>query len=373
MILFGTNQLSAAKQDEPSKTFNAFLEAIQIKDIDRAFELDYDQQKKLYGKFEYEKAEQKKEYAKSFEGNPSICPNRINPIKGVPCTGTDKRNKVTELRLFIPEGAKFKILETVLYGQNKSKCRILLRVEYTKSNNPILIENLKSIDVHDHLQIPPVPPAFIPRTGIITPNNIFFSSKLAGNGKLKYPISFEKKAFKQVFIEVGAVKINDYWMIDYTKLIKEKTIFSEQKVLTTPQKRIPQLVEYLKDNPSDVEKIVELGNLYYDNNMFSSAIVAYEKSLKLSPNNYNVLTDLGVMHRRNGDSMRALKCFNEAIAINPKAEIAYYNKGVVLYHDFQDKNGCIAVWEKLLEINPMASAPNGTLLKNLVEEYKTKP
>jgi cytochrome c-type biogenesis protein CcmH/NrfG len=112
-------------------------------------------------------------------------------------------------------------------------------------------------------------------------------------------------------------------------------------------------------NPESVSAWTRLGHVYYDTNNFSKAIRAYEKSLELNPNNPDVLTDLGVMYRRNGQPEEALKRFDMAIQADPQHQQSRFNKGVVLNFDLNDKEGAKKAWEELIEINPMATLPNG--------------
>ena len=136
--------------------------------------------------------------------------------------------------------------------------------------------------------------------------------------------------------------------------------------------RILKLEAFLKDNPDNAKGWTQLGNLFFDTNRFKDAIEAYERSLSLAPGNPNVLTDLGVMYRRNGDPQQAVKAFDRAIAADPVHETARFNKGIVLMHDLNDLPATIATWEGLLEINPMAQAPNGQLVNTLVQGLKQK-
>ena len=136
--------------------------------------------------------------------------------------------------------------------------------------------------------------------------------------------------------------------------------------------RILELESFLKENPENAEAWVQLGNTFFDTHRFVDAIEAYEKSLSLAPGNPNVLTDLGVMYRRNKQSEKAIESFDRAIAAQPDFEIARFNKGIVLMHDLNDLAGAVKTWEALVEINPMAKAPSGELLSVLIKGLKDK-
>jgi len=123
-------------------------------------------------------------------------------------------------------------------------------------------------------------------------------------------------------------------------------------------------------NPENVAAWIQLGNLDFDSGRNQEAIAAYEKAIALKPKDANVITDLGVMYRRSDQPEKAVKAFERAIQADPKHEIARFNKGIVLLHDLNDKNGALRVWEELLEINPIAMAPNGQTLEELIRHFK---
>ncbi|MFN2365035.1 MAG: tetratricopeptide repeat protein [Desulfurivibrionaceae bacterium] len=120
-------------------------------------------------------------------------------------------------------------------------------------------------------------------------------------------------------------------------------------------------------NPQNGEAWTSLGHIYFDTHRYAKAINAYNKSLELAPDNPNVLTDLGVMYRRNKQPDEALKAFDRAIGIAPSHEQARFNKGIVLLYDLGDKAGAKKAWEGLLAVNPVAMAPNGQPVRELID------
>ena len=134
--------------------------------------------------------------------------------------------------------------------------------------------------------------------------------------------------------------------------------------------QIPFLEKETKRDPENAEAWVRLGNLYFDSNSYAKAIAAYQKGLSLNHGNANVWTDLGVMYRRNGEPAKAIEAFDEAIKVDPRHEIARFNKGVVFMHDLHDQKGAIRAWEGLLKVNPFAKAPNGQPVLELLEKLK---
>lgn len=134
--------------------------------------------------------------------------------------------------------------------------------------------------------------------------------------------------------------------------------------------RILTLEKAVSQNPENLAAWTQLGNTYFDTGQFKNAIKAYKKSLSLQPNNADVLTDLGVMYRRSKQPEKALEAFDKAIQINPRHEVSRFNKGIVLMHDLRDSKGALEAWDELVKMNPMAKAPNGLLIKDMIENLK---
>jgi cytochrome c-type biogenesis protein CcmH/NrfG len=134
--------------------------------------------------------------------------------------------------------------------------------------------------------------------------------------------------------------------------------------------RIIELEKQTAQNPQSAEAWIQLGHLYFDTDNYEKAIGAYQNSLALKPDNANVLTDMGVMYRRSGMPAEAIKAFSKAIAVDPRHEVSRFNKGIVLMHDLKDREGALKAWEGLLEINPLAMAPNGQSVDQLIQHYR---
>lgn len=123
-------------------------------------------------------------------------------------------------------------------------------------------------------------------------------------------------------------------------------------------------------NPNSAPDWINLGNIYFDSQQPLKAISAYEHALHLAPKNADVLTDLGIMYRETGQFEHAVDCFRKAVAINPEHENALYNEGVVMLNDLKKKAEAVAVWQKLLELNPHAISPQGKPMKELLDELQ---
>ena len=133
---------------------------------------------------------------------------------------------------------------------------------------------------------------------------------------------------------------------------------------------IAALEKETRSNPGNLDAWISLGNAYFDSNQYEKAIDAYRKVLEINPDNANVWTDMGVMHRRNGNPQEAINAFDKAIEVDPKHEVSRMNKGIVLLHDLKDTDAAIKAWEGLLEVNPVAMAPTGRSVDEMVKQMK---
>lgn len=133
---------------------------------------------------------------------------------------------------------------------------------------------------------------------------------------------------------------------------------------------IQDLEKQLAGDPANRKLYVDLGNACFDAHLHERAIQAYEKALELNANDADVLTDVGIMYRETGDFGKALERFRKAQAVDPAHINAAFNEGVVLYYDLKRKQEALARWQRLLDANPGARAPNGRPLAELIKELQ---
>ena len=136
--------------------------------------------------------------------------------------------------------------------------------------------------------------------------------------------------------------------------------------------RIAELEQKTSQNPGDTAAWIQLGNVYFDADFPEKSIAAYSKALSLNPNNPDVWTDQGVMYRKTGQYDKAIACFDKAVEVDPKHEIARFNKGIVLMHEKNDLPGAMKAWEELLAVNPLAVAPNGQSIDEMIKRMKQR-
>jgi cytochrome c-type biogenesis protein CcmH/NrfG len=135
--------------------------------------------------------------------------------------------------------------------------------------------------------------------------------------------------------------------------------------------QIQTLKEIVKKDPKNLAAWVELGNIYFDTNQPKEAIEAYKQYLAIKPDNPDVRTDMGIMHRKLGEFDRAIEEFRTAAQNDPKHVNSRYNLGLVLLHDKGDMKAAIKAWEDYLKVDP--SSEKAQRIRAQIEKMKTMP
>ncbi len=157
------------------------------------------------------------------------------------------------------------------------------------------------------------------------------------------------------------------------------TVYYEEKYFSPAQlspnstdikiyQKIEELQAILKNNPQNLQALIELGNAYFDTNQIDQAIEVYTRALKIDPQNADVRTDLGIMYRHKGDFERAIAEFQRAAQDDPNHINSRYNLGIVLLHDKGDLKGALAAWEDFLRLAP--SGPRADNIRLQIEKLK---
>jgi tetratricopeptide (TPR) repeat protein len=137
------------------------------------------------------------------------------------------------------------------------------------------------------------------------------------------------------------------------------------------EKRIGVLRTLVDRDPGDVKSWIALGNEYFDSQQREKAVAAYDRALKLQPDNPDVLTDQGVMYRELGQYDKAVANFKKANSINPKHLQSLLDLGVVYGRDLKDYDKAMEAFNQIIKIAP--DSGEAVHAREAIEELKHTP
>jgi len=116
--------------------------------------------------------------------------------------------------------------------------------------------------------------------------------------------------------------------------------------------RLKQLEDAVKSDPKNVEALVELGNMQFDQQDYDAAASWYRKAIELKPQEVTVRTDLGTALFYSKHVDEALVELRKSLDLNPTHPQTLFNLGVVLLDGKKDPKGALEAWDKLVASNP---------------------
>ncbi|HEX8817217.1 MAG TPA: tetratricopeptide repeat protein [Terriglobales bacterium] len=112
------------------------------------------------------------------------------------------------------------------------------------------------------------------------------------------------------------------------------------------------LLEKLKSDPTNADLLTSIGNVYYDTQVYPTAINYYQQALKAQPSNTGVRTDMATAYWYTGDADTAIAEFKKSLSYDPNKANTLFNLGIVQWQGKMDINDAVANWQKLLDTNP---------------------
>ena len=117
------------------------------------------------------------------------------------------------------------------------------------------------------------------------------------------------------------------------------------------QNTIRSLKAELKKNNKNPDILIKLGNIYFDIDNKSEAIVYYRNALNIESTNADVRIDLAICYHETGDSERAVKEIKKSLEYEPNHSKALLNLGII-HHSLGNTAQALHWWNKYLDTEP---------------------
>ncbi|MCK9362682.1 MAG: tetratricopeptide repeat protein [Syntrophales bacterium] len=108
----------------------------------------------------------------------------------------------------------------------------------------------------------------------------------------------------------------------------------------------------LMANPKNLDALIQLGNLYYDQGQHQQAVEWYGKALEIDPSNANVRTDRGTSYWSLNQPDAAIAEFKKSLQVDPNHLQTLYNIGLVYLQGKNNSAEAKKAWQKLLTVSP---------------------
>ena len=135
------------------------------------------------------------------------------------------------------------------------------------------------------------------------------------------------------------------------------------------ENKVKALKSVAEQQPGNAQPRAELANLYFDAERYDDAINWYQAALKITPDDVNLSTDLGVCYYYTNQPDKALLQLSHSLSIDPKHTKTLLNIGIVKAFGKQDLEGATKVWQQVVDLGP--DTPEGQAAKRALDTLKS--
>jgi cytochrome c-type biogenesis protein CcmH/NrfG len=137
-------------------------------------------------------------------------------------------------------------------------------------------------------------------------------------------------------------------------------------------KKAAPLLEKLKSDPTNVDLLKQVGNIYQSTHQFKDAAGYYDEALKVDPKNIPIRTQLASSLYYGGDVDGAISQLQTALQYDPKDANSLFNLGMIKWQGKQDGKGALVAWRELLKSNPQLKAEQKATVQKLIADVQTQ-
>ncbi|HYG64601.1 MAG TPA: tetratricopeptide repeat protein [Thermoanaerobaculia bacterium] len=116
--------------------------------------------------------------------------------------------------------------------------------------------------------------------------------------------------------------------------------------------QVQQLSRRVQENPNDADAVLQLANMNFEIGQWARARDLYSQYLTLRPENPDVLSDIGVTYREQGQFDQALDMFRRAHALDSSHWRSLFNQVVILGIDLERYDEAEEALQKLRQLQP---------------------
>src|SRR6266545_283509 len=179
-----------------------------------------------------------------------------------------------------------------------------------------------------------------------------------------------KRKYLFTLTTLPAVIIGSFLLLGMSSTKAEGGGQSEAGSHVDYRKRIAKVEKIVAKDPKNFSQWVQLGNDYFDSGQPEKAVNAYDKALKLNPNDTDVLIDQGVCYKKIGRYDRAVANFEKVLKIDPNNDQSLVDLGIVYAVDLEQPDKALKAWNRFLEINQ--TSPAAQQVRLWAEQLKSK-
>ncbi len=137
-------------------------------------------------------------------------------------------------------------------------------------------------------------------------------------------------------------------------------------------KKAAPLLEKLKSDPTNVDLLKQVGNIYQATHQFKDAAGYYDEALKTDPKNVPIRTQLASSLYYSGDVDGAISQLQTALQYDPKDPNSLFNLGMIKWQGKQDGKGALVAWRELLKSNPQLKPEQKATVQKLIADIQTQ-
>jgi cytochrome c-type biogenesis protein CcmH/NrfG len=128
------------------------------------------------------------------------------------------------------------------------------------------------------------------------------------------------------------------------------------------------LLDKLKNDPTDVALLTQVGSIYHISHQFSDAATYYGRASRADPKNVGLRTKFAISLYRSGDVDGAIAQLNQALSYDPRDANCLFNLGMMRLQGKGDGRGALAAWQLLLKTNPQLDPDRKAAVQSLIAQ-----